>query len=71
VQTVQMELLKALPADTPVAIVQNASRPEQRHAVGQLGTLAETIESAQLGSPSIIIIGHVLDGLSELAEIAP
>jgi uroporphyrin-III C-methyltransferase len=66
--TVQTELLKALPAHTPVAIVQNASLPTQRHAIATLGTLAQTIERAQLASPSIIIIGHVLDGLAALRD---
>ena len=68
VQTVQMELLKALPASTPVAIVQNASRANSRHALGQLGNLAATIDAAGLASPSVIIIGHVLDGLAALEQ---
>lgn len=62
----QGELCKVLPADTPAAIVQNASLPNQRHAVATLGTLAQTIAEQQLSSPSIIIIGQVLDGLQAL-----
>ena len=34
---IQQELLTALPASTPVAIVQRASLPDQRHAVTTLG----------------------------------
>jgi uroporphyrin-III C-methyltransferase len=35
---IQEELLTALPASTPVAIVQRASLPDQRHAVTTLGS---------------------------------
>ena len=65
-QTVQDEMLKALPASTPVAIVQNASLPQQRHALGTLGTLAQTIAAHDLHSPSVIIVGNVLQGLESL-----
>ena len=66
-QTVQDEMLKALPASTPVAIVQNASLPQQRHALGTLGTLAQTIAAHDLHSPSVIIVGNVLQGLESIA----
>ena len=69
-QNLQGELLKVLPADTPAAIVQNASLPTQRHAISTLGTLAQTIAEEELQSPSVIIIGQVLDGLAELAAQA-
>ena len=65
-QTVQDEMLKALPASTPVAIVQNASLPQQRHALGTLGTLAQTIADSGLHSPSVMIVGDVLQGLQTL-----
>jgi uroporphyrin-III C-methyltransferase len=70
-QTIERELLKALPASTPVAIVQNASLPHQRHAIATLGTLAQTIATQQLESPSVIIIGQVLQGLAALAATLP
>ena len=63
---VQQELLKVLPASTPAAIVQNASLPSQRHAITILGALAQTIAAQGLESPSVIIIGQVLDGLAAL-----
>ncbi len=65
-QTIQAELLKALPASTPVAVVQNASLPTQRHAVGTLGQLSQCIAEHGLASPSIIIVGEVLQGLAAL-----
>ena len=60
---IQDELLQGLPAHTPVAIIQNASLPAQRHAVTTLGSLRATIEQQQLQSPSVIVVGDVLQGL--------
>ena len=60
---IQDELLQGLPAHTPVAIIQNASLPAQRHAVTTLASLRATIEQQQLQSPSVIVVGDVLQGL--------
>jgi uroporphyrin-III C-methyltransferase len=56
----ESELLTALPGDTPVAIVQRASLPDQRHAVTRLDALAATIAREQLASPSVIVVGDVV-----------
>ena len=61
--TIQRELLHGLHADTPVAIIQNASLPQQRHAVCRLAELESTIAREQLASPSVIVVGDVLQGL--------
>jgi uroporphyrin-III C-methyltransferase/precorrin-2 dehydrogenase/sirohydrochlorin ferrochelatase len=47
-------------ADLPAAIVDNATRPNQRVVVGTLGTLAAKAHAAELSGPSIIIIGTVV-----------
>jgi uroporphyrin-III C-methyltransferase len=46
-----------------VAIIQNASLPQQRHAVCTLSELQSTIHREQLTSPSVIVVGDVLQGL--------
>jgi uroporphyrin-III C-methyltransferase len=56
----QTGLLAALSADTPVAVVQNASRRDERRVVATLATLVETIALHRLGSPAVIIVGDVL-----------
>ncbi|HZY19594.1 MAG TPA: uroporphyrinogen-III C-methyltransferase [Ramlibacter sp.] len=61
---IQDQLLSALPAATPVAIVQRASLPGQRHAVTTLGDLADTIAREQLASPSVIVVGDVVRGVA-------
>ena len=61
---IQEQLLTALPASTPVAIVQRASLPQQRHAVTTLGQLDATIAREQLASPSVIVVGDVIRGMA-------
>jgi uroporphyrin-III C-methyltransferase len=62
--TMQAGLLGALSADTPVAIVQNASLPDQRQAVCTLGELVQTIAREGLASPSVIVVGDVVRGVA-------
>jgi len=63
-EAIQQGLLQGLPGTTPVALVQNASRPEQRSALCTLGRLAATLRAERLGSPSIIIVGDVVRGVA-------
>jgi uroporphyrin-III C-methyltransferase len=65
---IQSELLHGLGADTPVAIIQNASLPQQRHAACLLGELHDTIQREGLGSPAVIVVGDVVQGLLAVAE---
>jgi len=60
---IQAELLRSLPAETPVAVIQHASLPQQRHAVGTLARLHEVIANHGLGSPAVIVVGDVLRGI--------
>jgi uroporphyrin-III C-methyltransferase len=55
-------LLQGLPAHTPVAIVQHASLPQQREALTTLGEVVNTISREGLQSPSIIVVGDVVQG---------
>ena len=66
---IQCELLHGLPATTPVAIIQNASLPTQRHAITALGQMQRTIVDARMASPCIIVVGEVLRGVA-LAALA-
>ena len=65
---IRQDLLTALPASTPVAVVQNATRPDQREAVTTLGELEATIARERLGSPAVIVVGDVIKGVSAAAE---
>jgi len=70
-EQIQAELLLGLAASTPVAIIQNASLPIQRHAVATLGTLRSTIDREGLQSPSVIVVGDVLQGLAAVVSGSP
>ncbi|MFM7026899.1 MAG: uroporphyrinogen-III C-methyltransferase [Limnohabitans sp.] len=61
-RSIQTDLLQGLPANTPVAIVQHASLPQQREALTTLGELATTMAREGLQSPSIIVVGDVVQG---------
>ena len=69
-QHIQNELLQGLSPRTPVAIIQNASLPMQRHAVCTLASMHATIAQEHLQSPSVIVVGDVLQGLLALSESA-
>ena len=60
---IEQKLLQELCSDTPVAIIQNASLPHQRHALCSLDQLAATIAREDISSPSVIVVGDVLGGL--------
>ncbi|WP_138514825.1 uroporphyrinogen-III C-methyltransferase [Rhodoferax bucti] len=66
---IQAGLLQGLGADTPVAVIQNASLPHQRHAACTLGALQATIVREQLASPSVIVVGDVMTGLLAAADV--
>ena len=55
-------LLQGLPSNTPVAVVQNASLPQQRQALTTLGEMQDTVQGEGLQSPSIIVVGDVVQG---------
>ncbi|MEX8194575.1 uroporphyrinogen-III C-methyltransferase [Comamonas guangdongensis] len=64
VQRISDELLAGLPGSTPVAVIQHASLPQQRHALTCLQDLPQCIAEQKLGSPSIIVVGDVVRGIA-------
>ena len=54
----------------PAAIVDNATRPNQRVIVGTLSTLAERAKAAEIKGPSVIIVGTVVTLHDKLASSA-
>jgi len=61
---IQDELRYGLDGSTPVAIIQNASLPSQRHAVCTLDTLRATLDTEGLTSPSVMVVGDVVRGIA-------
>jgi uroporphyrin-III C-methyltransferase len=68
---IEQGLLQGLPAQTPVAIIQHATLPHQRHVTGTLSTLCETLTRHDLGSPAVIVVGDVLKGLAMAGLTVP
>ncbi|HEY4664102.1 MAG TPA: uroporphyrinogen-III C-methyltransferase [Comamonas sp.] len=57
-----------LSAQTPAAIIQHASLPQQRHAITTLQNLAHTLHAESLSSPSVLVIGDVVQGVAAWAQ---
>lgn len=57
-----------LPAHTPAAIIQHASLAKQRHAITNLAELASTLHAENLASPSVLVIGDVVQGVAAWAQ---
>ena len=49
-----------LPATTPAALVENATKPEQRVIVGTLATLPDIAKREHVKPPSLVIVGEVV-----------
>ena len=61
---IQAGLLSALPATTPVAVIQRASLPAQRQCITNLGDLTDSLAACGLGSPAILVVGDVVRGVA-------
>ena len=61
------ELLKAgMSGDTPVAIIENGCRKNQRNIITELQDLPEAVLREQVQSPALIIVGQVVKLKAEL-----
>jgi uroporphyrin-III C-methyltransferase/precorrin-2 dehydrogenase/sirohydrochlorin ferrochelatase len=59
--TITAELVKrGRPADTPVAVIHNATLPDQQVLTGTLGAIAEQVTRSGLRPPAVIVIGEVV-----------
>ena len=69
-EMIQRELLTGLPANTPVAIIENASLPHQRQALTQLSDLTQTLQETGLKSPSVLVVGDVVQACAQIFQTA-
>jgi uroporphyrin-III C-methyltransferase len=66
---VTQELIAAgWPPSTPAAVVMAATTPRQRQVTAQLAQIAEAVGTAQLGAPSILVVGEVVAIGTRLSE---
>ena len=67
---IQSQLLLGLPAQTPVALLQDISLPQQRQALTTLGDLAQCVSQQAFASPTVMVVGQVLAGMQALGIFA-
>ena len=60
-------LSQGMDHSTPVAIIENGTRPNQVTRRMSLGALADPAEELVVATPALLIIGHVVDAASEFA----
>lgn len=53
-------IAEGVSASTPIAVIENATRPEERRFYGRLNTLADVIADNGVVSPALIVIGDVV-----------
>ena len=71
---IQSQLLMGLPAQTPVALLQDISLPQQRQALTQLVDLVQCVSDHGFVSPTVLVVGQVVAGMQALgwsADAAP
>ncbi|HZD60610.1 MAG TPA: precorrin-4 C(11)-methyltransferase [Anaerolineae bacterium] len=63
------ELVKGYPEDTPVAVVERASWPDEKIVQGTLSDIAGKVKAAGITRTAMIIVGRVLDGVYERSKL--
>ena len=48
------------PPNTPVAVIEHGTRPEQKTVVGELKDIVDKVQGQQLGPPAVIVVGEVV-----------
>jgi uroporphyrin-III C-methyltransferase len=59
-QIVSGLLYAGMAASTPLAVVQNGTRTDQRSLITHLGDAVDAVAQAKLGSPAIVVVGDVV-----------
>ena len=54
---------------TPIAIIQNGTRQNEKVAVGTIASIEKEVEKQDLANPAIIIIGEVVRHRERIFEI--
>ena len=55
--------------DTPVAVIQNGTLPNQKNIIGKVSTIVELASHAHVGSPAIIIVGEAVNYAQAVNEV--
>ena len=55
-------------SETPIAIIQNGTRENEKIGIATISTIASEVEKQQLTNPAIIIIGEVVNHRAALSN---
>ncbi|WP_299535191.1 uroporphyrinogen-III C-methyltransferase [Ulvibacterium sp.] len=55
--------------DTPVAIIQNGTREDEKIGIGTIDTILEVVQKEELANPAIIIIGEVVNHRASVRKV--
>jgi precorrin-4/cobalt-precorrin-4 C11-methyltransferase len=69
IDTVQEKLLMHYPPETPVAIVQRATWPDQQIVTGTVSTIADMVKNAGITKTAQILVGDFLGDRYELSKL--
>ena len=68
-ESIQRDLLDAgMKPSMPVAVIQNATRLDQRSIVTTLQALARDIHASRIGSPAIMVVGETVPAARDRAD---
>lgn len=56
-------------SDTPIAIIQNGTREDEKVGIGTIGSIEEIVVKEELSNPAIIIIGEVVGHRATLLNV--
>ena len=60
-ESIQRDLLDAkMPASMPIAVIQNATRRNQRSIITTLAALVADLHASGIGSPAIMVVGETV-----------
>ncbi len=69
ISEVVAELRQGYAADTPIAVVQKASWPEEKIIRGTLADIAAKVQAAAIGKTAMIVVGDVFRGQYEKSKL--
>jgi precorrin-4/cobalt-precorrin-4 C11-methyltransferase len=69
ISEVVAELRQGYAEDTPVAVVQKATWPDQRIIRGTLADIAEKVQAANIGKTAMIVVSNVFRGQYEKSKL--
>ncbi len=66
-----MDAIAEKPGNTeiPVAVIQNATRNNQRVLLGNVGNIASIVQREELEPPALVVVGNVVNYLERISQI--